>query len=175
MRKDIPALAIIFILFGAALRFAPHLPNFTPIAAMALFGGVYLNKKYAIILPLATMLISDYFIGFYDLKLMLGVYLGFAIIGVIGLLVRKNKNIFTVIGGTIFGSVVFFIITNFFVWAFYNWYAHTPSGLIRCFVMAVPFFRNTLLGDLFYVGVLFGAYELIALWLKRRGLASEKV
>ena len=174
MKKIIPGLAIFFVIFGAALRFAPHLPNFTPIAAMALFGGVYLNKKYALILPLAIMATSDYFIGFYDIKLMAGVYLGLVLVGLIGLLVKNKKNLFTVFGGSVLGSVLFFLITNFSVWAFYSWYPHTLSGLYQCFLAAIPFFRNTLLGDLFYVAVLFGIYELIMAWVKRKYFAVEK-
>lgn len=174
MKKIIPELAIFFVIFGAALRFAPHLPNFTPIAAMALFGGVYLNKKYALFLPLAVMAISDYFIGFYDIKLMVGVYLSLALVGLIGLLVKNRKNPLTVIGGSVLGSILFFVITNFSVWVFYNWYPHTVSGLAQCFTAAIPFFRNTMLGDLFYVAVLFGIYELIVAWVRRKYLAVEK-
>ena len=174
MKKIIPGLAIFFVIFGAALRFAPHLPNFTPIAAMALFGGAYLNKKYALILPLAVMAISDYFIGFYDIKLMLAVYLSLAMIGVIGLLLKNKKNLFSITGGSILGSVLFFLITNFSVWAFYSWYPHTLNGLFQCFAAAIPFFRNTLLGDLFYVVVLFGVYELITAWVRRKYFAVEK-
>jgi hypothetical protein len=175
MKKVLPGLAIFFVILGAALRFAPHLPNFAPIAALALFGGVYLNKKYALILPVAVMAVSDYFIGFYDVKLMLGVYLSFVLVGVIGLIIKKKKNIFTVIGGSVLGSVLFFLITNFSVWAFYNWYPHTLSGLGQCFSMAIPFFRNTLIGDLFYVVALFGVYELVMAWMKKRYLTAEKV
>jgi hypothetical protein len=174
MKKIIPGLAIFFVFFGAALRFAPHLPNFAPIAAMALFGGVYLNKKYALVLPLTAMLVSDYFIGFYDIKLMMGVYLSFILVGLIGLLVKNKKSPLTVMGGSILGSVLFFLITNFSVWIFYSWYPHTMSGLIQCFASAIPFFRNTLLGDLFYVTVLFGIYELIVVWARRKHLAVEK-
>jgi hypothetical protein len=175
MKKIIPGLAIFFVVFGAALRFAPHLPNFAPIAAIALFGGVYLNKKYALILPLAVMLISDYFIGFYDIKLMLGVYLSFILVGVIGLIIKKRKNILTVIGGSVLGSVLFFLITNFSVWVFYNWYPHTLNGLDQCFSMAIPFFRNTLLGDLFYVAVLFGVYELIVATIKKKYFTVKEI
>jgi len=174
MKKVIPGLAIAFVVLGVVLRFAPHFPNFAPIAAIALFGGVYLNKKYALIIPIVAMAISDYFIGFYDIKLMLGVYLSFVLVGVVGLIIKKKKNIFTVIGGSVLGSVLFFLITNFSVWAFYNWYPHTLSGLSQCFLMAVPFFRNTLLGDLFYVAVLFGVYELITARARRKYLVIEK-
>ncbi len=175
MKKIIPGLAIFFIIFGASLRFFPHLPNFTPVAAIALFGGVYLNRRYALMLPLAIMAISDYSIGFYDFKLMAGVYLSFVLVGLIGLLIKKKKNLFTIFGGSILGSVLFFLITNFSVWAFYNWYPHTLNGLLQCFNMAIPFFRNTLAGDLFYVSVLFGIYELITAWIKKKSLAVEKI
>jgi hypothetical protein len=174
MKNIIFGLVVVFIFLAAIARFVPHAPNFTPIAAIALFGGVYLNKKYALILPMAAMLISDYFLGFYDFKLMLSVYLGFVLIGLVGLLVRKNKNLFTIIGGTIMGSVLFFVVTNFAVWAFYNWYPHNLSGFVQCFAMAIPFFRNSLLGDLFYVAVLFGSYELIYLWVRRKYLLPQE-
>ena len=161
MKKNIPFLVIAFVIAGAILRFVPHFPNFAPITAMALFGGVYLGKKYALIVPLMAMLVSDLFIGFYDIKLMTGVYISFLLVGLIGLFIKKYKNIGTIIGGTILSSVLFFLITNFAVWAFYDWYPHTLSGLTQCFTMAIPFFRGTLMGDLFYVAILFGAYELV--------------
>jgi len=175
MKKIIPGLAIVFVVLGIVLRLAPHLPNFAPIAAIALFGGVYLNKKYALIIPLVVMAISDYFIGFYDIKLMLGVYLSFILVGVIGLIIKKKKNISTVIGGSVLGSVLFFLITNFSVWVFYNWYPHTLSGLGQCFSMAIPFFRNTLLGDLFYVAVLFGVYELIVAIIRKKYFTVKEI
>lgn len=175
MKKNILWLAIIFVILGAALRFAPHFPNFTPIAAMALFGGVYLNKKYTLALPVIVMLISDYFIGFYDIKLMLGVYLSFIFVGLIGLFVKKHKNVGTIIGGTLLGSISFFVITNFAVWVFYSWYPHTLAGLGQCFTMAIPFFKGTLMGDLFYVAILFGIYELIIAVVKKKQLAIEKI
>lgn len=175
MKKVIPFLAVVFIIIGAALRFVPHFPNFAPIAAMALFGGVYLNKKYALIVPVVIMLISDLFIGLYDIKLMAGVYLSFILVGLIGLFVKKHKNIGTIIGGTVLGSILFFIITNFAVWAFYNWYSHTLNGIGQCFTMALPFFRGTLMGDLFYVAVLFGVYELVMVWVSKKKLITEKI
>lgn len=168
MKKIISWLAIIFVVLGAILRFAPHFPNFAPIAAMALFGGAYLNKKYALILPILAMLVSDYFIGFYDIKLMAGVYLSFIIVGLIGLFIKKHKNIGTIIGGALLGSVSFFVITNFAVWVFYSWYPHTLVGLGQCFAMAIPFFKGTLMGDLFYVAILFGTYELVMVSIKKR-------
>lgn len=150
----------LLIAMGAVLRFIPHAPNFAPIAAIALFSGVYLRKRFAFILPIAAMLISDYFIGLYSWKIMLSVYLSFALVGLIGTQIRKRKTVYTVIGGTLLGSVFFYLITNFAVWAFGTLYPHTWPGLLQCYVTAIPFFRNTVLGDAFYVGVLFGTYEL---------------
>ncbi|MFH1405279.1 MAG: DUF6580 family putative transport protein [Patescibacteria group bacterium] len=157
------AIAILFVVFGFAMRLLPHPPNFTPIGAIALFGALYLPRKFALVIPLGAMLVSDAIIGFYSWPIMLAVYAGFAAMVGIGLLVRKHKRFSTVLGGTIAGSLTFFLITNFAVWAFGSLYAPTLSGLVQCYYMALPFLRNTLAGDLFYVGVLVGAVELVFL------------
>ena len=147
-------------------RILPYIPNFAPIAALALFSGVYLKKKYALVIPLAAMVVSDFFIGWHNLILF--TWGSFALIGMIGWLVRKRRNILTILGGSLSGSILFFLVTNFAVWAFTPLYTKTISGLSQCFIMAIPFFRNTVLGDLFYVGVLFGTYELVVYLVKRK-------
>jgi hypothetical protein len=157
MKKYLPA--FILITLGIALRFLPHPANFAPIGAIAIFSGIYLPKKWAIILPLAAMFFSDLFIGFYALPIMFSVYAGFIVMGLISLQIRKNKKVSTVLGGTILGSVIFYLVTNGAVWAFGSLYSHTVAGLMQSYSMAIPFFRNSLLGDLFYTGVLVGAYE----------------
>ncbi|HDZ86694.1 hypothetical protein LCGC14_0847940 [marine sediment metagenome] len=166
-------MAYFFIGLAIILRLVPHAPNFAPIAALALFGAVYLNKKYSIILPVAALIISDFFIGFYSWKILASVYISFGLVGLIGLWVRKNKKVATVIGGTLAGSVLFYIVTNFAVWAFTAMYPHTLQGLITCYAVAIPFFRNTLMGDLFYVGLFFGSYEL-AMALSARKAQAQK-
>jgi hypothetical protein len=165
MKKYLPA--FILITLGIAARFLPHPANFAPIGAIAIFSGLYLPKKWVLILPLAAMLFSDIFIGFYSLPIMLSVYLSLAIMALIGLAVRNNKKLGTVLGGTVLGSVIFYLVTNFSVWAFGTMYSHNLAGLVQSYVMAIPFFRNSLLGDLFYTGVLVGAYE-FSLALMRR-------
>ena len=166
-------LALTLIVLGIAARLLPHPANFAPIGAVALFGGMYLTRRYAMILPLIAMLISDIFIGFYTWQIMASVYISFALTGLIGLWVRKNKKLSTVIGGTVLGSILFFLITNFSVWAFGTMYAHDFSGLIQSYTMAIPFFRNSLLGDLFYVGLLVGSYEAIRYFvLNKKAFAS---
>lgn len=158
-------LTLLLIIVGITARLLPHPANFAPIGAVALFGGMYLTKRYAMILPLIAMLISDIFIGFYTWQIMASVYISFALTGLIGLWVRKNKKLSTIIGGTVLGSISFFLITNFAVWAFGAMYAHNLAGLTQSYVMAIPFFRNSLLGDLFYVGLLVGTYESLKYFL----------
>lgn len=165
-------LEIFMIIGGALMRLLPHAPNFAPIAAMALFGGTYLNKKYAIILPLAAMLVSDLFIGFHDT--MIYVYGAFVLTGFMGIYLRKHKNFKNVIGASLFSSILFFLITNFGVWA-QGMYARDITGLWQSYVMGLPFFRSTLLGDLFYVGVFFGTYEIAVMLNLKFKMSKLKV
>ena len=155
---------IIVIVLGAILRLLPHPPNFAPIAAMALFGGVYLNKRYALIVPMLAMAVSDVFLGFHSTIFF--VYGSFLLIGLIGIWLKKHKNFQTVLGGAIASSVLFFFVTNLGVWLVGNIYPRTFIGLTECFTYALPFFRNTVFGDLFYVGIFFGGYELVTAYLK---------
>src|SRR3989344_8083665 len=111
-------MSYVFIFLGAVLRFVPHAANFAPIGAMALFGGAKLNKKYALLLPIAAMLVSDYFIGFYSWKIMASVYVSFLVYGLFGLLLRKKKGWGRVGIAAVAGSIQFFLITNAAVWAF---------------------------------------------------------
>lgn len=169
------ALAAVFILIGVISRVLPHPWNFAPISAIAMFGGVYLSRKSALILPLVAMFISDLFIGFYELPVMASVYLSFLLTVFIGFLVKKRKSWQTIIAGSVCGSVLFFLVTNFAVWAFSAWYPHNLTGLIANYILALPFFKNTLLGDLFYVSVFFGAYEAISVLVKRKLFATEEI
>lgn len=149
---------IIIILLAVSARLLPHPYNFTPLAATALFGATYLDKKYAFILPIAAMLISDYFIGFHST--MIYVYGAFILTAFIGLWLRSHKNVRNVIGATLASSILFFLVTNFGVWA-RGAYARDISGLWQSYIMGIPFFRNTVAGDLFYTGAFFASYELV--------------
>lgn len=165
-------MAYFFIIAAVILRLLPHIPNFVPIAALALFGGVYLNNKYALIIPVVAMFVADYFIGFYNPILMVSVYGSFLIIGLIGLWVKNHKNIQNIIGATLCGSILFFLITNFIMWLIQPYmaqaiYPQTLQGLLDCYTMGLPFFRNTLMGDIFYVGIMFGVMEL-AIYIKHQ-------
>ena len=158
--------AAVLIVIAAFSRLLPHPANFTAIAGIALFGGVYLDRRFAFIVPIAAMLISDYFIGFYSG--MYWVYGSFVLIVLLGLWLKDHKRPLYIAGGTIAGSILFFVVTNFGVWMTSgSMYAPTWSGLVECYVAAIPFFRNTLSGDVFFVAVMFGAYEGILLLLKK--------
>lgn len=154
-------LLLLLAIVSIGVRFLPHFPNFTPIGAFALFAGAYFSRKYkwGLGLPLLLMLVSDFFIGFYDWKLMAVVYASFAIYGIIGMLVAKRQNAGTVVLGSFAGAVFFYLATNFAVWAFSPWYEKTFEGLILSYALALPFFRFTLLGDLVFSGIFFGVYE----------------
>ncbi len=160
-------LAALLVILGVVMRLMPHAANFAPVSAIALFGGVYLSRKYALLLPIAALVLSDALIGFDSLESRLTVYGSFLIVGLIGLMIRKNKNILTIAGGAISGSIIFYLITNFAFFYPGTMYPHSLSGVLESYYMGLPFFRNTLLGDLFYSGLLFGVYEL-ALYYSRK-------
>ena len=176
MKKIEIIIFLILVSWGAIFRLLPHPWNFTPIGAIALFSGFYFRKKYVILAPIFSMFFSDIFLGFYNLKLMIPVYGSFILVCLIGILIRKKKSLKTILAGSLSASILFFLITNFAVWQFTNWYPKNLSGLIQCFVLALPFFRNTLFGNLFYTGILFSAYELafsLNMYLKKK--LQEKV
>lgn len=164
-------LAVLLVLLGVVMRLVPHAANFAPISAIALFGGVYLSRKYALLLPMAALVISDAVIGFDSIESRLTVYGSFLLVGLIGLLVRKNKNFLSIAAGAISGSIIFYLITNFAFFYPPTMYAHNISGVLQSYYMALPFFRNTLLGDVFYTGLLFGIYEL-SIYLARQKTKS---
>jgi hypothetical protein len=160
------------VTIASATRFVPHPPNFTAVGAMALFGGAcFINKKTAFIIPLAAMLLSDSVIeliygdGFYTA--MWSVYLSFCITVLIGIYIQKKVKFSSVIAASVVSSAIFFALTNFASWAGSTVYPQNFSGLISCYAAAVPFHNNditssfalnTFAGDLFFNGILFGAY-----------------
>jgi hypothetical protein len=159
-------------LSAAAMRLLLHPPNMTPIAAMALFGGVcFTTRRTAFLVPLAAMYLSDLALGFfiYDFGwfhwLMPFVYASFAMTVCLGFLIKHRLTPLTVGGAALIGSVQFFIITNFGVWLVGNLYPKTAAGLLSCYTAAIPFFRNTLAGDAAFTLVLFDGFALAQRYL----------
>ncbi len=207
----------LLIIFCIGWRLLKIAPNFAPISALALYSGSKYSNKKSFLLVMLTMIISDFFIGFYKLELMISVYGSFLIIALLGKFLstdfrysfptlhcppKKNDNAENsrsefsalsflkqdseasevntenssrksqknkikkfsfnkVLGFSLLSSVIFFIITNFAVWLFSSWYPRTKEGLFLCFFLALPFFKNTLLSDLFFVPIFFYGYEMI--------------
>lgn len=144
----------LFITVAALMRLIPHPPNFVPITAIAIFAGVKFNNiKIAYAIPISIMLISDLFIGFYTISLF--VYLAFILIITYSSFIKKYsiKNI-------ILSSVMFFIITNFGVWLM-GGYPKSIEGLVLCYTMAIPFFTNSIIADLFFSAILYYGFEQI--------------
>lgn len=152
-------IAVGLIVLAVVLRYAPHPPNFAPIAAIGLFAGVYLPRRYAIILPLAAMVISDLFLGFHGL--IFWTWGSFIAIGLYSALVlRKNHSLSMIIASSVGASIFFYLVTNFGVWVEGTLYPPTIAGLTSSYVNALPFLRNTLAGDAFYTLGIFAIYEL---------------
>jgi hypothetical protein len=163
------SIVLVVIIGAAALaRLVPHPPNMTPIAATALFGGAcFADRKMAYFLPLAAMLLSDLVMGYsrYGFLSMLAiqpvVYGCFLATTALGRLVRDRRSVWQVGAATLAGSVLFFLVTNFATWAGGQIYPLAATGLAACFVAAIPFFRNTLLGDAGFTLILFGGLALL--------------
>lgn len=164
---------VTIILATALFRLVPHWPNFTPIAALALFGAATFERKWlGLVAPLAAMLLSDALIGFHGS--MGAVYLSFALtwlLGVWALPERRTERLTVgrVAAASVTASILFFLITNFAVWYGSTFYPQNLPGLITCYVSGLAFYNGTsfflngLAGDLFYSALLFGGYHLLQL------------
>lgn len=157
------------ILFGAFMRLIPHWPNFTPIAAIALFGGAYYTRKHlAFIIPFAAMMLSDLIIGFHGS--MWAVYIGFAITVGIGIRLSRKVSAGNVVLAALGSSIIFFLVTNFASWLAYGIYPKNFIGLMESYIaglaffndgkLGLSFFLNEVLGTLTYSAVFFGAFAL---------------
>ena len=153
------------IALGVAGRLLPHPPNFTPMAAIALFAGFIFIKRYmAVVAVISTMLLCDYFAfgslsaSWFGSKSMFVVYIALLFPVVFKNFLQKKLGVLRIFGAALASSSVFFLATNFAVWAFSPMYEKTLEGLVLCYTMAIPFFQNTVAGDLIWSGAIFGAY-----------------
>jgi len=154
-------LAFLLVFLGVASRLVVHTPQFTAILAVAMFGGMYLSRRQALIVPVALMIITDAVLGFHDT--MVYTWGSMLAISAIGLWLKERRNFTTVLTGSILSSVLFFLVTNFGAWLS-PLYPHTWAGLRECYILAIPFFRSTLVSTVAYSMVLYAGYE----WLFKR-------
>ncbi|MEY4927164.1 MAG: hypothetical protein RI894_1600 [Bacteroidota bacterium] len=162
-----------FIFLAMATRLVPHLWNFAPMGAVALFGAAHFEqKRYAFVIPLLAVWLSDLFLNnviyqeYYPTFTWFGqgigyLYGAYALIALLGLqLFRKKVNAPLVFGGAIGSSVLFFLISNFGCWVGSAMYSQDLTGLIACYTAGIPFFQGTFLGDLLFSSALFGGFAL---------------
>ena len=144
INKNVFLVSLIF--FAILSRFLPHPPNFTPIAAIALLSSKgFTNRWVVFLIPIVSLFISDLFIGLH--ATIPFVYISFILIALLGMYVKKI-NIVSVL----LSSTIFFLVSNFGVWLLY--YPISTEGLLQCYTLALPFFLNTVLGDLVYGALL---------------------
>ncbi len=160
MKKQLLIVSLILVVVSIAARLLPHLANIAPVGALALFAGVYLPRRFAYLLPIIAMVISDIFLGFYEWPVMAAVYGSFLLMVFIGSRVQRHFHPLTVGLGALSGSVIFFLLTNFATWAFTQMYPHTWNGLMWAYTMGLPFFKWTVIGDLAWSVAFFGGYAL---------------
>jgi len=169
---------ILLVVLASFSRILPHIPNFTPIVAIALFSASYFSNKYlAFIIPMLSLWLSDLVInnvilsGYYGKFIwfypgFIWQYASFLIIAIIGIKTLKKRSFIRILGITISSSLVFFLITNFGVWISSSMYPKNIFGILACYTAAIPFYYSTLFGSLFYSFFLFGIYDFYALKLK---------
>jgi len=127
-------------------RIIPHPPNFTPVIAFAILGPLLMrDKMLGVLLPILSMFISDFIIGFHPYQLV--IYLTLISISIFSKAQNTNSKILLI---CIFSSIWFFLTTNFAVWLIWDYYPKSIKGLIYCYTMGIPFLQNTLLGTLFF-------------------------
>ena len=157
-------LLIIACLVGldVAARLMPHAPDFTPVAATALFAARLLRvRALAVLVPIASMMLGDMVLGAYDIRIMIAVYAALALPACVAALSSKLRRPLLILPILVSSSLIFFLVTNFAVWAFSQMYPANAAGLVKCYVAALPFLRNMLTGDLFWGFLLFGGYWLV--------------
>lgn len=151
--------ALAMVVIGVICRVVPHPWNFVPIGAIALFGGARFERRaFGVAIPLLTMLIGDAFVGFHSL--MPVIYATYALIAVIGMLLRDRESIPAIGACALLSSTIFFITTNFAMWALGTTYAKTAAGLVACYIAAIPYFGNTIASDLLFTTIFFGAFAI---------------
>jgi hypothetical protein len=170
----------VLIALGVAGRLLPHPPNFTPMAAIALFAGFIFMKRYmAIVAVVAAMLLTDYFAfgylspDWFASKSMIVVYLALLFPVVFRSFLQKKLGVLRIAGAALASATVFFVATNLAVWAFSPMYEKTFAGLVLCYTMAIPFFQNTIAGDMMWSGIIFGSYFALRHFSKLRALTEK--
>lgn len=172
--------ALLLVLLAAIARILPHPANFSPIAAMGLFGAAYFQRRWMVMLvPFAGLFLSDLFLNnviyraffpAFTWYTSLWIYAAFALVMLLGwVLLRNQVKPGRVVATSLLASAIFFLVTNFSVWLESGMYSKTLAGLLGCYAAGLPFLGNTMLGDFCFSAILFGVYE----WATKRVMSYE--
>lgn len=154
-------------------RLIPHAANFSPIFALALFIGFLSTDWHLRYLPLLALFISDLFLGFYQPGVMLTVYLSLFITVLAGQYLKKSYSYSLALSYSLVSAILFFVLTNWAVWFFGTWYSADITGLQQSYLLAIPFFKNTLLSNFVYSAFFFGAYQIYLNYQKNIIISHE--
>lgn len=165
--EDAGRILLFIVLAGFAVlaRIMEHAPNFTPVAAIGLLGGYLFRSRLAgLLFVLIAMFVSDLIIGFESVTMRLVVYLALSVPVLLGSALKSLRGAklgFGLVGSSLLSSISFYLTTNLAVWVVSGMYEHTMQGLVLCYTYALPFLRNTMIGDLFYTGAFFGIHAVV--------------
>ena len=159
------------ILLAVFARLIPHSPNFTPIGGLAIFSGLQFKSKLSVLIPLLAMVISDMFLGIH--KTIPYVYISFIIIFFLGRSIKNEITFKKIVIISLVSSILFFLITNLGVFITGSMYQKSFSGLIQCYFMGIPFFRNTAISDIFYSLTFFYGYKYLPLIIPKKLFRSK--
>jgi hypothetical protein len=169
-RRQLIAL-ICLIIAAVVSRLLPHPPNVAPVAGLALFAGASISGPKKFLLPLIIMILSDIFLGFH--RVMPYVYGSFILITLLGTVLKIKNSFSLLVTMSLISSALFYLITNFGVWLHSGMYAKTVGGLLQSYIMALPFFQNTLVGDMIYTITIFYGYRIIEHFTVSRASAKH--
>ena len=164
-------LSNILIILAIASRFLPHPPNFTAVISVGIFAGfLFKNKTIGCIVPIISMVASDIILGFHNT--LWAVYLSLIIATIIGTKMKKS-NTGSITLSSLISATIFYIITNFAVWLNGIMYPNNLSGLLSCYISAIPFFGYTLLSTFLFSFILFGLYSLLEKYIFSKEINNQ--
>jgi len=173
-------LIVSIIVIAIFARLIPHAPNFTPLLAVALFSGAMFSKnKLFYLIPVSALLISDLVLGFSSITPV--VYFSLGLIAILGVSLKKattnfdSKSIMAVTIKSFLAAVIFFVVSNMGVFLLTGMYPITLAGLIECYTLAIPFFKNTLISTLAYSFSLFGLFAAVTKAVESKKVEAKEV
>lgn len=166
--KKSSGLAALFLLLATLGRLIPHPANVTPVGALALVGGGTLKGAWRWAVPLLALGLTDCLLGFTYVTPF--IYASFLVSILLGQKFLRNSSYLRLGFLSLLGSGQFFLVSNFGVWMEGLLYPKTWEGLAACYVMALPFLKNAVLGDLFWSFGLYALIERSRVWVLRKSL-----